>query len=170
MWEAPPGDHPVTLLGIVGVMALGALGGLVGALLGLGCGVFLVPALTLVYGLPFRHAAGIGLMTVIATSSVVSAQKLGDGTVNFRLGIVLEIATTVGGLAGGLTAQALPQRTLRLMFGAVALFIAAVMFRGAAICGRSVVGRMIGPATRCGKNETKVAKSIRLRVGLRSRR
>ena len=120
----------MTLLGIAGVMALGALGGLVGALLGLGGGVFLVPALTLVYGLPFREAAGIGLMTVIATSSVVSAQKLGDGTVNFRLGIVLEIATTLGGLAGGLTAQALPQRTLRLIFGAVALFIAAVMFRG----------------------------------------
>jgi len=60
----------VTLLGIAGVMALGALGGLVGALLGLGGGVFLVPALTLVYGLPFRQAgsplAFAGVMFTIA--------------------------------------------------------------------------------------------------------
>jgi len=119
----------VTLLAIAGVVALGALGGMVGALLGLGGGVFLVPALTLVYGLPFREAAGVGLMTVIATSSVVSAQRAGDGTINMRLGIVLEIATTIGGLAGVLTAQTLSQRTLRMTFGLVALVIAAVMFR-----------------------------------------
>ena len=119
----------MSLLAIAGVMALGALGGMFGALLGLGGGVFLVPALTLVYGLPFRDAAGIGLMTVIATSSVVSAQRAGDGTINLRLGIVLEIATTLGGLAGGLTAQALSQRPLRLTFGLVALVIAGVMFR-----------------------------------------
>lgn len=100
-----------------------------GALLGLGGGVFLVPALTLVYGLPFRQAAGIGLMTVIATSTVVSAQRAEDGTINFRLGIILEIATTLGGLAGGLTAQALSQRTLRVTFGIVAIAIAIVMFR-----------------------------------------
>ncbi|BCS35818.1 UPF0721 transmembrane protein [Luteitalea sp. TBR-22] len=119
----------MTVLGILGVAVLGAIGGLVGSLLGLGGGVFLVPALTLVYGLPFRQAAGIGLMTVIATSSVVSSHKVGDGTVNFRLGIVLEIATTLGGLAGGLTAQALPTRTLRILFGIVALVIAVVMYR-----------------------------------------
>lgn len=119
----------MTLLALAGVVALGALGGMVGALLGLGGGVFLVPALTLVYGLPFREAAGVGLMTVIATSSVVSAQRAGDGTINMRLGIVLEIATTIGGLAGVLTAQTLSQRTLRLTFGFVALVIAAVMFR-----------------------------------------
>lgn len=119
----------MSLFAIAGVVALGALGGMVGALLGLGGGVFIVPALTLIYGLPFREAAGVGLMTVIATSSVVSAQRAGDGTINMRLGIVLEIATTIGGLAGGLTAQALSQRTLRLTFGLVALVIAAVMFR-----------------------------------------
>ena len=82
----------MSLLTIAVVMGLGALGGMFGALLGLGGGVFLVPFLTLGFGLPFRQAAGIGLMTVIATSSVVSAQRAGDGTINLRLGIVLEIA------------------------------------------------------------------------------
>ncbi|MCC6161826.1 MAG: sulfite exporter TauE/SafE family protein [Acidobacteria bacterium] len=121
-------SHDVTLLTIGMVMGLGALGGMFGAMLGLGGGVFLVPLLTLGFGLPFRQAAGIGLMTVIATSSVVSAQRAGDGTINLRLGIVLEIATTLGGLAGGLTALWLSQRTLRIMFGLVALGIAGVMF------------------------------------------
>ncbi len=119
----------MTALAIAGVMGLGALGGLFGALLGLGGGVFLVPALTLVYGMPFRQAAGIGLMTVIATSTVVSAQRTGDGTINLRLGIILEIATTIGGLAGGLTAIWLSQRTLRMLFGLVTLFMAGVLFR-----------------------------------------
>lgn len=117
------------MLAILGVVGLGALGGLFGALLGLGGGVFLVPTLTLVYGLPFRQAAGIGLMTVIATSSVVSAQRAGDGTVNLRLGIVLEIATTLGGLAGGLTATWLAQRTLQILFAVVTFVMAAVVFR-----------------------------------------
>jgi uncharacterized protein len=119
----------MSLLAIAVVMALGALGGMFGALLGLGGGIFIVPFLTLGFGLPFRQAAGIGLMTVIATSSVVSAQRAGDGTINLRLGIVLEIATTLGGLAGGLTALWLSQRTLRVMFGLVALAISGVVFR-----------------------------------------
>jgi len=119
----------VTLFTIAIVTFLGALGGMFGALLGLGGGIFLVPFLTLGFGLPFRQAAGIGLMTVIATSSVVSAQRAGDGTINLRLGIVLEIATTLGGLGGGLTALWLSQRTLRVLFGVVALFIAGVVFR-----------------------------------------
>lgn len=114
---------------ILGVAALGAAGGMLGALLGLGGGVFLVPFLTLIVGLPFRQAAAIGLMTVIATSSVVSAQRTSDGLINVRLGIVLEVATTLGGLAGGLTALTLSQQTLHIIFGVVALGIAAVMFR-----------------------------------------
>jgi uncharacterized membrane protein YfcA len=119
----------VSVIAILGVMALGAVGGMLGALLGLGGGVFVVPFLSLFYGLPFRQAAGIGLMTVIATSTVVSAQRAGQGLINMRLGIVLEIATTIGGLAGVLTALTLSHRTLELIFGVVALAIAGVMIR-----------------------------------------
>ena len=119
----------MTLLGVLTVMTLGALGGMFGALLGLGGGVFLVPALTLGFGLPFRQAAAIGLMTVMATSSVVAAQRAGDGTINLRLGIVLEIATTLGGLAGGLTAIWLSQRVLHVLFAMVAFVIAGVVVR-----------------------------------------
>ena len=108
-------------------MAMGVLAGLLGALLGLGGGVFLVPFLVVVQGLPFRQAAGISLMTVIATSSAVSARSAGKQLINLRLGMLLEVGTTIGGLFGGLTAQALSQRALTALFAIVTALIALVM-------------------------------------------
>jgi uncharacterized membrane protein YfcA len=109
------------------VMAMGGIAGLLGGLLGLGGGVFLVPVLVIVKGLTFRQAAGISLMTAIATSSAVSARTAGHSLINLRLGMVLEVATTAGGLAGGITAQALPQRVLALLFGLLTLSVAIMM-------------------------------------------
>ena len=85
---------------------------------------FLVPFLVVVQGLPFRQAAGISLMTVIATSSAVSARAAGKQLINLRLGMVLEVGTTLGGLFGGLTAQVLSQRTLTALFAIVTAIIA----------------------------------------------
>jgi uncharacterized membrane protein YfcA len=112
---------------IVTVMAAGALSGGFGAVLGIGGGAFLVPFLTLVVGLPFREAAGISLTTVIATSSAVAGTTAGQGLINLRLGMLLEVATAAGGLAGGLTAQMLPERVLQALFGGVTTLIAAIM-------------------------------------------
>ena len=101
------------------LLALGGATGLVGSLLGLGGGVFLVPLLTLGLGVPFRAAVAASLISVIATSSASSTVNLDRGLVNMRLGLVLEVATTIGGLAGGLTAARLSQRQLFLLFGLV---------------------------------------------------
>jgi uncharacterized protein len=105
----------------------GAAAGVVGALLGLGGGVFIVPFLVLVLHLPMRLAVGISLMTVIATSSAVTSLRMGRSLVNFRLGMVLEIATTAGGLAGGLVAVMLSASTLQRLVGVVAIFSALAM-------------------------------------------
>jgi uncharacterized membrane protein YfcA len=107
-------DFPSWLL-----LALGGGTGLVGSLLGLGGGVFLVPLLTLALGVPFRAAVAASLVSVIATSSASSTVNLDRGLVNLRLGLTLEVATTLGGLAGGLTAVLLTQRQLFLLFGLV---------------------------------------------------
>lgn len=112
---------------ILAVMALGSLAGGLGVLLGIGGGVFLVPLLVLLLGLPFRTAVGISLSAVVATSTVVSAGMTGRRLINLRLGMLLEVATVIGGLAGGLTAQALPERALHVIFGLVTATIAAVM-------------------------------------------
>lgn len=112
---------------ILSVMGMGVLAGGLGALLGIGGGVFLVPFLRQVLGLPATVAAGISLTTVIATSSVVSAGRTGRQLINLRLGMLLEVATAAGGLAGGLAAQMFSDRTLDIHFGAVTAVIAIVM-------------------------------------------
>jgi uncharacterized protein len=95
----------------------GAGTGLVGAMLGLGGGVFLVPMLTLLFDVPFRTAVAASLISVIATASVTSTVNLSRGLVNFRLGMTLEIATTIGGLTGGVLAALLAPKHLFSIFG-----------------------------------------------------
>ena len=107
--------------------AMGVLAGTMGSMLGLGGGVFLVPFLVLVAGMPIKAAVGISLITVIATSSTVSAHSAGRQLINLRFGMVLEVATAAGGLAGGLTAHYLSERTLELLFASMAVVIAMVM-------------------------------------------
>jgi uncharacterized membrane protein YfcA len=115
------------VLQLVGVIGAGAVAGGLGALLGLGGGVFLVPFLNLGLGLSFHEAVATSLVTVIATSSAVSARSAGKQLINLRLGMLLEVATAAGGLAGGLTMQMLSERTLQILFASVTMAIAFVM-------------------------------------------
>jgi len=108
-------------------MSAGAVAGMLGALLGLGGGVFLVPFLNIVLGLPFKVAGAISLMTVIATSSVVSARMAGRNLINLRLGMLLEVASTAGGLVAALTLHLLPERWLYALFALVTVTISAIM-------------------------------------------
>jgi hypothetical protein len=108
---------------------MGALAGTLGALLGLGGGVFLVPFLVLVIKVPIHAAVGISLITVIATSSVVTAGRAGRQLINLRLGMVLEVATAAGGLAGGVVVWAISPALLQRLFGVVAAWAAIMMFR-----------------------------------------
>jgi len=109
------------------VFAAGAVAGGLGILLGLGGGIFLVPFLTLALGLPLKTAAAISLSTVIATSSAVTARRAGDQLINLRFGMVLEVATTIGSLLGGITVQLIAESTLQRLFGVVAFAVAGVM-------------------------------------------
>ena len=109
------------------IFGAGAVAGGLGALLGIGGGVFLVPFLNLGLNLPFAVAAAISLTTVIATSSSVSAGRSGKQLINIRLGMVLEVATAAGALLGGVTAQMLAQSTVQILFGIVAAAVAVVM-------------------------------------------
>jgi uncharacterized membrane protein YfcA len=109
------------------VLAAGAGAGTLGALLGIGGGIVLVPFLNLVLHFPISQAAAISLVTVIATSSTVTASRAGAHLVNLRLGMVLEVATAAGSLLGGITAQALAQSTLQRLFAGVAVIVAVLM-------------------------------------------
>jgi uncharacterized protein len=109
------------------VMASGAIAGCLGALLGLGGGVFLVPFLNAWFGLDFKTAAAISLVTVIATSSAVSAGTAGRNLINLRLGMLLEVASAAGGVAAGLTVAHLSDITLERGFAVVTALIAMLM-------------------------------------------
>jgi uncharacterized membrane protein YfcA len=108
-------------------MTAGGIAGCLGALLGIGGGVFLVPFLNVMLGLPFKVAAAVSLMTVIATSSAVSASSAGRNLINLRLGMLLEVASAAGGLMAGITLHYLSERTLFAGFAAVAAVIALIM-------------------------------------------
>jgi uncharacterized membrane protein YfcA len=109
------------------VFAAGCGAGGLGALLGIGGGVLLVPFLNLVLGLSITRAAAISLITVIATSSSVSARRAGERLINLRLGMLLEVATAAGSLTGGLTAELVSQTSLQRLFGIVAAGVALTM-------------------------------------------
>jgi uncharacterized protein len=109
------------------IFVAGAAAGALGALLGLGGGIFLVPFLNLGFNFPITAAAAISLTTVIATSSSVSAGRAGKQLINMRLGMLLEVATAAGSLFGGVTAQFLAQSTLQKLFGVVAMVVAVIM-------------------------------------------
>ena len=109
------------------VLAAGAVAGGLGSMLGLGGGVFLVPFLNAVLGFPLSVASGVGLMTVVATSSVVARGTSGSGVVNLRLGMLLQIAAAAGGYFGGTYARLVPEHALQLTFAGVTAAIAVIM-------------------------------------------
>jgi len=109
------------------IFVAGVLSGVLGAVLGLGGGIFLVPFLNLVLKFPLTAAAAISLTTVIATSSSVSAGRAGKQLINMRLGMLLEVATAAGSVLGGLTALVLRQSVLQRTFGVVAAAVAVIM-------------------------------------------
>ena len=80
----------------LGVILAGAMTGVLGAILGTGGGVFLIPILVLVLGVPMHYAVATSLASVIATSSAVASTNVERGTANMRLGMTLEIATALG--------------------------------------------------------------------------
>jgi len=118
-------DYPASIIAIV--LAAGAVAGCLGALLGIGGGVFLVPLLNVGMGLSWPMASGVSLMTVIATSSVVSARPAGRRLINLRLAMLLQLAAGIGALIGGLTVKGLPVMFLNLVFACVTAMIAVIM-------------------------------------------
>jgi len=119
----------MSLVTIPLIIAAGAMAGCLGALLGIGGGVFLIPFLNVGLGVDLPIASGISLMTVMATSSIVAAGPSNQDVINLRLGILLQIPAVAGGLLGAEAVAALSQRTLSMIFAIVTGVIALVMVR-----------------------------------------
>ncbi|MGB6831000.1 MAG: sulfite exporter TauE/SafE family protein [Terracidiphilus sp.] len=111
------------------VFVLSALAGFLGALTGLGGGVVVVPALTLALGVDIKYAIGASLVSVIATSSGAAAAYVREGFSNIRIGMFLEIATTIGAIVGAFLAARVSTHALAIVFGLVLLQAAWQSFR-----------------------------------------
>lgn len=98
--------------------------GLLGSLTGLGGGVVIIPMLTLALHVDIHYAIGASLVSVIATSSGSAATFVKEGITNMRLGMFLEIATTIGALTGALLAIYIPPQFISILFGIILILSA----------------------------------------------
>ena len=105
------------------------LAGLLGSLTGLGGGVVIVPMLTLLFGIDFRYAVGASLVSVIATSSGAAAAYVREGFTNIRIGMFLEVATTIGAVLGAGLAGHVSTSLLAVALGVVLLYSAVLAGR-----------------------------------------
>ncbi len=109
--------------------AVAFVSGLLGSLLGLGGGIILVPALTVLLGVDIRYAIGASLVGVIATSSGAALRYLREGLINLRLALFLETGTTAGAVLGAYLAGIVHARALYLIFAGLAMYVTVLMFR-----------------------------------------
>ncbi len=132
------------------LIAFGSLlAGFLGSLTGLGGGVVIVPLLALVFHVDMRYAIGASLVSVIATSSGAAAAYVREGFSNMRIGMFLEIATTLGAIAGALIAGHVSTSTIAVVFGFVLLYSAYLSAR-------------TQPAVPIDKNPDTLARFLRL--------
>ena len=103
------------------VWAMSTVAGFLGALTGLGGGVVVVPALALALGVDIKYAIGASLVSVIATSSGAAAAYVKEGYSNIRIGMLLEIATTLGAVLGAFLAAHITTHAIAIIFGLVLL-------------------------------------------------
>ena len=108
------------------LLAASYCAGLLGSLTGLGGGAVVIPVLTLCFGVDFHYAVGAALVASIATSSGSGSAYVKEGVTNIRLGMFLEIATTIGAVCGAAVAIYLNSNTIAIIYGGV-LVLTAIM-------------------------------------------
>jgi uncharacterized membrane protein YfcA len=118
---------PMTFVILTFCASTGA--GFLGALLGLGGGIIIVPFLTLAMGVDIHYAIGASIVSVIATSSGAAAVYLRDHITNIRIGMFLEMATTTGALTGAFVAGIIGGPWLFLLFAVILGYSAVSMMR-----------------------------------------
>jgi uncharacterized membrane protein YfcA len=112
------------------IFAMSLFAGFLGALTGLGGGVVIVPILVLAFQVDLRYAIGASLVSVIATSSGAAAAYVREGFSNIRIGMFLEVATTLGAILGAYLTARISSHWIAVVFGLVLLYSAYASFRG----------------------------------------
>ncbi len=155
------------------VFGTSLLAGLLGAMTGLGGGVVIVPALVLIFKVDIRYAIGASLVSVIATSSGAAAAYVREGFSNVRIGMFLEVATTLGALLGAYLTAKVSTHWIAIIFGLALLYSAYASFQQRH--GDAAVAKPDGLATRLGlygsypgpaRDEPYIAQRVPLGFGI----
>ena len=133
----PRGQHPddvpglhFSLLTVLLIFAGSLAAGIIGSLAGLGGGVLLVPLLTIFFHIPIAFAIGASIVSVIATSSGAAATYVRGRLTNVRVGMLLQIGTTLGAISGAFLAGLLAPNLISIIFGVILLTsIASMVFK-----------------------------------------
>jgi len=118
--------EPLVLL-LIALLCVSA--GTVGALMGIGGGLIIIPLLTLGFGIPMQEAIGASLIGVIATSTGAASKYVKQGLTNIRLALFLEMSTTIGSIVGALIAVYTDQTILFLLFSMLLVYAGYTMLR-----------------------------------------
>ncbi len=121
----------LTWLHLVELILVGALAGGAGSLTGIGGGLIITPVLTLGFGVPIRHAIATSLCCVIATSTGAAARYVEQHLADIRLGMTLELATTIGAISGSIVAGLVTRETLAVLFAAILAYAGSTMVQRA---------------------------------------
>jgi uncharacterized membrane protein YfcA len=111
------------------LVVLGAVAGGLGSLTGIGGGLIITPVLTLAFGVPIRQAIGTSLCCVIATSSGAAASYVEHRLSDIRLGMTLELTTTLGAVTGSLVAAMLSREALAVLLAVFLSYAGSTMAR-----------------------------------------
>lgn len=117
------------LLFVLATFAAAFSAGIIGSLLGLGGGIIVIPALTLLLHVDIRLAIGASIVSVIATSSGAAAAYVRERLTNLRVAMFLELGTTAGAISGAFIAGHIHPRWLFVLFGLVLGYSALAMLR-----------------------------------------
>src|SRR6266513_2809711 len=162
------------LLFTLAVVGISLLAGFLGSLLGLGGGLIVIPALTLVLHVDIRLAIGASIVSVIATSSGAAAAYVRDRLANMRVAMFLELGTTLGAITGAYLAGIIHPRWLFVLFGLILAYSAVAMLRGRR--GSEEEKQVVGPWARVlrlrssyfdhASGEEIIYQPVRARIGL----
>jgi len=115
----------------VAAALLGFAGGTLGGLVGVGGGVLFVPALAIFLDQSQVRAEATSLLAIVFVAMLGAWRQYGYGNVRVRDGLVLGLVSPLGVAGGVAISNAVPERTLELLFAGLAIVIAVQLVRRA---------------------------------------
>ena len=107
-------------------MLVGLVAGVLAGFVGLGGGFIIIPLFVNVLGLPMKKASGTSLASVCILALPGAIQQIMLGNAQVGIALAMACGSIPGAILGADLVKRLPERTLRLAFGAL-LLLAAVL-------------------------------------------